>query len=81
MVNCKKFCMVLCGNCRFCCCWICINCIYVKNEPIKKSLSPNEIITSPVSGDVIDLIYVNDPLFANGIIGEGVAILSADEDI
>ena len=27
------------------------------------------------------MIYVNDPLFANGIIGEGVAILSADEDI
>lgn len=39
------------------------------------SVNVKEIVCSPIKGDVIELEKVNDPVFAGGMMGKGIAIM------
>ena len=38
-------------------------------------ITPNEIISSPIKGKAVELKEVSDPVFADGIMGNGIAII------
>ncbi|AST57949.1 glucose-specific phosphotransferase enzyme IIA component [Thermoanaerobacterium thermosaccharolyticum] len=45
---------------------------------IKKSYSQEEIITSPMVGDLVDITNVSEPVFSQKMMGDGVAIVPTD---
>lgn len=51
-----------------------------KKEKQEESIK-QEIFTSPVKGKVMDLKDVNDEVFAQGILGKGIAVIPADGNV
>lgn len=48
--------------------------VTVDVSPTHTVLLANETIGSPLEGYVLDLSEVNDPVFSNGVVGQGIAI-------
>ncbi len=46
----------------------------VEVEPQQTAPTASETISSPIEGTVLELSEVNDPVFSNGVVGQGVAI-------
>ncbi|EIV99294.1 PTS sugar transporter subunit IIA [Thermoanaerobacter siderophilus] len=44
----------------------------------KKSDNQEEIITSPMSGDLVDITNVPEPVFSQKMMGDGIAIVPTD---
>ncbi len=55
--------------------------IYKKESQNKKEEGKNEKMIQPVKGKMIDIDQVNDPTFANRMIGDGVAFLPESNDL
>lgn len=48
--------------------------VTVEGESQQTAPTASEIITSPIEGTVLELSEVNDPVFSNGVVGQGIAI-------
>ena len=51
-----------------------------QNQPIVTEIK-GEVIASPVTGEVFPLTEANDPVFASGAMGQGIAITPLDQTV